>query len=200
MGCAKERRATMADIIDTSEFRNGLKIEIDGEPFEIVYFQHVKPGKGSAFVRTKIRNLINGRMLEPTFRSGDKVNKAEVEERQIQFLYEQGGEYHFMDAKDYEQTYLTKKQLGDAVNYLKENLMVDILFYKNEAIGVTVPNSVDLKITKCDPGMKGDTVNGALKPATLESGYVVNVPLFINEGEVIRVDTRTGEYLTRVTA
>lgn len=190
----------MADIIDTSEFRNGLKIEIDNEPFEIVFFQHVKPGKGSAFVRTKIRSLMSGRTLEPTFRSGDKVNKAEVEEREMQFLYEQTGEYHFMDARDYEQTYLTKDNLGEAVNYLKENLTVQILFYKNEAIGVTVPNSVDLKVIKCDPGMKGDTVNGALKPATLESGYIVNVPLFINEGEVIRVDTRSGEYLTRVMA
>ena len=188
----------MADVIDTSEFRNGLKIEIDNEPFEIVFFQHVKPGKGSAFVRTKIRSLISGRMLEPTFRSGDKVGRAEVEEREMQFLYEQGGEYHFMDNKDYEQTYLSKEHLGDAVNYLKENLLVTILFYKNEAIGVTVPNSVDLKVTKCDPGMKGDTVNGAMKPATLESGYVVNVPLFINEGETIRIDTRSGEYLTRV--
>ncbi|MDR0966953.1 MAG: elongation factor P [Myxococcales bacterium] len=190
----------MADVIDTSEFRNGLKIEIDNEPFEIVYFQHVKPGKGSAFVRTKIRSLLSGRLQEPTFRSGDKVNKAEVEEREMQFLYEQTGEYHFMDIKDYNQTYLSKTNLGEAVNYLKENLMVHILFYKGEAIGVTVPNSVDLKIIKCDPGMKGDTVNGALKPATLESGYVVSVPLFINEGEIIRVDTRTGEYLTRVSA
>lgn len=190
----------MADMIDTSEFRNGLKIEIDGEPFEIVYFQHVKPGKGSAFVRTKIKSLISGRMLEPTFRSGDKVEKADVEEREMQYLYEQGGEYHFMDAKTYDQTYLSKEQLGDAVNYLKENLSTYIVFHNGKPIGVNVPNAVDLKVVKCDPGMKGDTVTGAQKPATMESGYVVNVPLFINEGDVLRIDTRTGEYLTRVNA
>ena len=190
----------MADMIDTSDFRNGLKIEIDGEPFEIVFFQHVKPGKGSAFVRTKIRSLTSGRMLEPTFRSGDKVEKSDIEEREMQYLYEQGGEYHFMDAKSYEQTYLSREQLGEAGNFLKENLTVHIMFHNGIPIGVNVPNAVDLKVVKCDPGMKGDTVTGAQKPATLESGYVVNVPLFINEGEVLRIDTRTGEYLTRVNA
>ncbi|HCF60195.1 MAG TPA: elongation factor P [Myxococcales bacterium] len=190
----------MAEMIDTSEFRNGLKIEIDGEPFEIVYFQHVKPGKGSAFVRTKIKSLTSGRTLEPTFRSGDKVAKADVEEREMQYLYEQAGEYHFMDAKSYEQTYLSKEQLGSAGNYLKENISAYILFYNGQPIGVSVPNAVDLKVIKCDPGMKGDTVTGAQKPATLESGYVVSVPLFINEGDVLRIDTRTGEYITRVNA
>ncbi len=188
----------MADVVDTSEFRNGLKIEIDNEPFEIIHFQHVKPGKGSAFVRTRIRSLITGRQLEPTFRSGDKVGRAEVDEREMQYLYEADEAFHFMDSKTFDQTFLSREQLGDARNYLKENLTVHILFYKGRAIGVTVPNSVDLKVTKCDPGIRGDTVSGAQKPATLETGYVVSVPLFINEGEIVRIDTRSGEYLTRV--
>jgi elongation factor P len=190
----------MADVIDTSEFRNGLKIEIDGEPFEIISFQHVKPGKGSAFVRTKIKSLISGRLLEPTFRSGDKVDRAEVEEREMQFLYASDGEYHFMDAKTYDQTFLSAEQLGDARNFLKENINAHILFYKGKPIGVSLQNAVDLKVVECDPGVRGDTVSGAQKPAKLESGYVVQVPLFINEGDVLRIDTRTGEYLTRVTS
>lgn len=188
----------MADVVDTSEFRNGLKIEIDGEPFEIVHFQHVKPGKGSAFVRTKIRSLTSGRLLEPTFRSGDKVGRAEVEEREMQYLYEADGAFHFMDAKTFDQTFLSREQLGDSRNFLKENISAHILFYKGSPIGVTLPNAVDLRVVKCDPGVRGDTVSGAQKPATLESGYVVSVPLFINEGEVVRIDTRSGEYLTRV--
>jgi elongation factor P len=188
----------MADMVDTSEFRNGLKIEMDQEPFEITYFQHVKPGKGSAFVRTKIKSLISGRTLEPTFKSGDKVAKADVEEREMQYLYVQSEEYHFMDSKTYDQTFLSKDQLGTARNFLKENITVHILFYNGRPIGVDVPNSVDLKVTQCDPGIRGDTVSGAQKPATVESGYVVNVPLFIEQGDIVRIDTRSGEYLTRV--
>lgn len=188
----------MADMVDTGEFRNGLKIEIDNEPFEITFFQHVKPGKGSAFVRTKIKSLISGRTLEPTFKSGDKVARADVEEKEMQYLYEQAGDFYFMDAKTFDQTFLSKEQLGEARNYLKENITAYIMFYKGKAVGVTLPNAVDLKVAKCDPGVRGDTVSGAQKPATLETGYVVNVPLFINEGEVVRIDTRSGEYLTRV--
>ncbi len=190
----------MADMVDTGDFRNGLKIEIDNEPFEIVYFQHVKPGKGSAFVRTKIKSLISGRSLEPTFKSGDKVARADVEEKEMQFLYEQAGDFYFMDAKTFDQTFLSKEQLGDSRNYLKENITAHIMFYKGKAVGVTLPNAVDLKVKKCDPGVRGDTVSGSQKPATLETGYVVNVPLFINEGDLIRIDTRSGEYLTRVVA
>jgi elongation factor P len=188
----------VSDVIDTSEFRNGLKIEIDNEPYEIIYFQHVKPGKGSAFVRTKMKSLASGRVLEQTFRSGDKVARADVEERDMQYLYAQGGEFHFMDAKTYDQTYLSAEALGDAKQFLKENISAHILFYKGKAIGVSLPNTVDLRVTKCDPGVRGDTVSGSQKPATLESGYVVQVPLFINEGDLLRIDTRTGEYLTRV--
>ncbi|AGC47628.1 translation elongation factor P [Myxococcus stipitatus DSM 14675] len=189
----------MAGVIDTSEFHNGMKIEIDGEPFVIVEFQHVKPGKGSSFTRTKLRSLISGRVLTPTMKSGDKVGKPDIEEKGMQYLYVQGDDYYFMDTRDFEQTFLSEKVLGEAKNFLKENINVDIMFYNGKAIGVSLPNSVDLKVTKCDPGVRGDTVSGALKPATLETGFVVNVPLFINEGDVLKIDTRDGgKYLTRV--
>lgn len=185
-------------VIDTSEFRNGLKIEIDDHPYEIVEFQHVKPGKGAAFVRTKYKSLITGNVLEKNFRSGEKFARPDIEEKAMQFLYKEGTDYHFMDQKTFEQTFLPEETLGSAKNFLKENIEVQILFYRGKAIGVTVPNTMELKIVKCDPGVRGDTVSGALKPAELETGFVVQVPLFINEGDVIKVDTRTGEYLTRV--
>jgi elongation factor P len=188
----------MAGIIDTSEFRKGLKIEIDGEPFEIIEFQHVKPGKGSAFVRTSIRNLLTGRLLQPTFKSGDKVGKPDIEDREMQYLYKQGEDYYFMDNRSYEQTFLNEKLLGAQKFFLKENINVFILSYNGKPIGVTLPNSVDLKVVKCDPGVRGDTVSGAMKPAELETGYQVQVPLFINEGDILRIDTRDGKYLTRV--
>jgi len=188
----------MADVIDTSEFRNGLKIEIDGEPFEIVEFQHVKPGKGSAFVRTRYKSLISGRVLERNFKSGDKVGRPDIEEKQMQYLYKEGTEYHFMDSKTYDQTFIREDGLGDAKNYLIENLNVSVVYFNGRAITVSVPNSVDLKVIKCDPGVRGDTVSGAMKPATMQTGYTLQVPLFINEGDVLKVDTRSGEYLTRV--
>jgi elongation factor P len=188
----------MAGVIDTSEFRKGMKIEVDGEPFEIVEFQHVKPGKGSAFVRTTIRSLLSGRVLQPTMKSGDKVGRPDIEEKDMQYLYKQGDDYYFMDNKNYEQTFIDEKALGEQRNYLKENVNASILFYNGKAIGVSLPNSVDLKVTKCDPGVRGDTVSGAQKPAILETGYQVMVPLFINEGDVLKIDTRDGKYLTRV--
>lgn len=189
----------MAGFVDTSEFRNGLKIEIDGEPFVIEYFQHVKPGKGSAFVRTKIRSLLSGRMLEPTMKSGDKVGVPDIEQKDMEFLYASGDEFYFMDSKTFEQTFITEKALGESRNFLKENTKVEVLYWNGKAISVTLPNSVDLKVTKCDPGVRGDTVSGAMKPATLETGYTLNVPLFINEGDVLKIDTREGgKYLTRV--
>ena len=188
----------MAGVIDTSEFKKGMKIEIDGEPFEILDFQHVKPGKGSAFVRTTIRSLLTGRTLEPTMKSGDKVGKPDIEDKDMQYLYKEGADYYFMDTRNYEQTFLSEKVLGENKNFLKENINASILFYNGKAIGVSLPNSVDLKVTKCDPGIRGDTVSGALKPAELETGYSVNVPLFINEGDVLKIDTRDGKYLTRV--
>jgi elongation factor P len=188
----------MADTIDTADFRRGLKIQIDADPWEIVEFQHVKPGKGSAFVRTRIKNLINGRTIDRTFKSGDQVGKPDIEEKEMQFLYREGEHYNFMDNKNFEQTFLTAEQMGEAKKFIKDNTTTQILFYNGKAIGVTLPNTMDLRIAKCDPGVRGDTVSGATKPATLETGYVVNVPLFINEGELLRIDTRTGEYLTRV--
>src|SRR5512137_1536013 len=165
----------MGDTLDTSAFRRGLKIEIDKEPWEIVEFQHVKPGKGSAFVRTRIKNLLTGRTIDKTFKSGDVVGKPDLEEKEMQYLYKEGDHYN-----------------------IKENTTTQVLFYNGKAIGIEIPNAMDLRVVKCDPGVRGDTVSGATKPATLETGYVVKVPLFINEGELLRIDTRTGEYLTRV--
>jgi elongation factor P len=195
----------MAGFVDTSEFRNGMKILWDEKPYVIEYFQHVKPGKGSSFTRTKIRSLLDGRVLEPTLKSGDKVGTPDIESKDMQYLYtEAGGDedstnYYFMDKRSFEQTFITGKVLGDAKNFMKENLDVEVLFWNGNAITVTVPNSVDLKVTKCDPGVRGDTVSGAMKPATLETGFTVNVPLFINEGDVLKIDTREGgKYLTRV--
>jgi elongation factor P len=188
----------MAGVYDTSEFRKGLKIEIDGEPFEILDFQHVKPGKGSSFTRTTIKSLLSGRQLQPTLKSGDKVGRPDIEEKEMQFLYAQGDEFHFMEQKTFEQTFLGGAVLGDARNFLKENINCSIMFFNGKAIGVSLPNSVELKVIKCDPGVRGDTVSGATKPATLETGYTVNVPLFINEGDILKIDTRDGKYLTRV--
>jgi elongation factor P len=137
-------------------------------------------------------------VLQPTLKSGEKVAKPDIEEKDMQFLYEQGGDFYFMDTRNYEQTFISAEVLGESKNFLKENINASILFYNGKAIGVTLPNSVDLKVTKCDPGVRGDTVSGALKPATMETGYTVNVPLFINEGDILKIDTRDGKYLTRV--
>jgi elongation factor P len=188
----------MAEVYDTSEFRNGLKILVDGDPYEIVEFQHVKPGKGSAFVRTRIRNLISGRVLEPTFKSGDKVGRPDMEEKEMQYLYKEGDHFVFMDLKSYEQTHIDEKGLGEAKKFLKENMNAHVLFWNGRAITVELPNAVELRVVKCDPGVRGDTVSGAMKPATLETGFSLNVPLFINEGDILKIDTRTGQYLTRV--
>ena len=157
-------RDPMAEVIDTSEFRKGLKIEVEGDPFEIVDFQHVKPGKGGAFVRTKIKNLLTGNTLERTFRSGDKVGRPDIEEKEMQYLYAEGQDFYFMDNKSYEQTFLTPDALGDSKNFLKANINASILFYKGRAIGVSLPNAVDLAVTKCDPGLRGDTVRGPPSP------------------------------------
>ena len=181
----------------TTDFRNGLKIEFGGEPYVIVYFQHVKPGKGGAFVRTKLKNLKTGAVLENTFRSGDKVNKPDLDERGMQFMYVLENAYHFMDTKTYEQIYLDQEHMGDAANYMIENLPVKILFYRGEPIGIDLPIFIDLQIVDTEPGLKGDTVSGATKPATLESGAVVQVPLFLDVGDRIKVDTRTGTYIER---
>ena len=185
-------------MFSTSEFRKGLKIEIEGEPYVIVDFQHVKPGKGGAFVRTRIKSLLSGNVLDMTFRSGDRVDKPDLEEREMQFLYESGGEYHFMDVHSYDQLFMTADQLGDSKDFLKENLVIKALFHNKRPIGVEVPMFVELKVVQAEPGIRGDTATGATKPATLESGAVIQVPLFVEEGDVLRIDTRTREYITRV--
>jgi elongation factor P len=182
----------------TQDFRNGLKIEYEGDPYVIVEFQHVKPGKGGAFVRTKIKNLLTGRVLDPTFKSGDKVGKPDMDEKEMQYLYRDGEHFTFMDTSTYEQVLIDESAMGDSVNWLQENCTCQILFWNGKAIGVTMPNFVALKIVDCEPGVRGDTATGATKPAKLESGATVNVPLFINEGEVIKIDTRTGQYVERV--
>ena len=190
----------MGNNVDTSQFRNGLKLELDGNPFVITYFQHVKPGKGGAFVRTKIKNLLTGKVLDRTFRSGEKAPEADVEERKMQYLYLDGSSLVFMDTESYDQIPIEQDVVGEARLFLKENTEVDILFWKGNPVNIDLPPFVEAEITKCDPGLKGDTASNTTKPATLETGAVVQVPLFIKEGETIRVDTRTGEYSERVNA
>ena len=181
----------------TTDFRNGLKIEFEGDPYVIVYFQHVKPGKGGAFVRTRLKNLKTGSVLEHTFRSGDKVNKPDLDERGMQFLYREENAFHFMDTGSYEQIYLDEDHMGDAANYMIENLAVKILFFRGEPIGIDLPIFIALAIAETEPGVRGDTVSGATKQAKLESGAIVQVPLFLNEGDRVKVDTRTGTYIER---
>lgn len=185
-------------IVSTSDFRNGLKIELDGDPFLMIEFQHVKPGKGRAFVRTRLKNLKTKSVLEKTFRSGEKVGVPDIEEKEMQYLYKDKDQYVFMDNHTYEQILVTEDQLGDSQNYLKENINVTLLFYNKVPIEATLPTFVELKIIKTSPGFKGDTVSGGNKPATLETGAVVQIPLFLNEGDIVKIDTRTGEYIERV--
>ena len=182
----------------TTDFRRGLKIEYKGEPYEIVDFQHVKPGKGAAFVKTRMKNLLTGNVLDINFRSGDKFEKPDLEEKEMQYLYADGDSYWFMDVETYEQVAIPLEHIKEKVGYLQENVQVAILFYKGKAIDVELPNFVELKVVETEPGVRGDTVSGGSKPAKLETGLVVNVPLFINEGDVIKIDTRTGEYVERV--
>ena len=184
--------------VGTSQFRNGLKIELDGEPFVIVYFQHVKPGKGGAFVRTKVKNLKTGRVLDRRFRAGEKVEAADIDDRKMQFLYRDGDQLVFMDSDSYDQIPFSNDQVGDAKKYLIENLVVDVLFWRGQPINIELPSFIEAAVAECEPGMKGDTASGATKPATLETGAIVQVPLFLKERERIRVDTRTGEYVERV--
>jgi elongation factor P len=184
--------------VDTSQFRNGLKILLDGQPFTMVFFQHVKPGKGGAFVRTKVKNLLNGKVLERNFRSGERVELADVEEKHMQYLYLDGESLVFMDQESFDQIPFSQEVVGDARKFLKENTEVDVLFWNGRPVNVELPSFVELDVTRCDPGLKGDTASGATKPATLETGAVVNVPLFVKEGDKLRIDTRTEEYVDRV--
>jgi len=184
--------------VSTTEFRNGLKIEIDGEPYVIVEFQHVKPGKGGAFVRTKFKSLKSGNVTDKTFRAGEKVDVPNLEEKTMQYLYAADKDRVFMDTSTYEQVSLNEKQLGDSINYLKENMEIKVLYHKEQPINIDVPMFVELAIAKTDPGVRGDTASGGSKPATLESGAVIKVPFYLNEGDVVKVDTRTGTFIERV--
>jgi len=186
-------------LFSTSDFRKGLKVEFKGEPCEIIDFQHVKMGRGGAIVRTKMKNLKTGAVLEETFRSGEKLDRPGLEEKSMQYLYNQSDEYYFMDLETYEQIPLPIALLGDAKSFLKENMTVKILYHKGAPISVEIPTFVELVISKTAPaGFKGDTASGGGKPATLETGAVVRVPFHLNEGDTIRVDTRTSEYIERV--
>ena len=182
----------------TTAFRKGLKIEYEGGLWGIVECQHVKPGKGVAFVKTKLKNLIDGRTIQVNFRSGDKVGKPDVTDVKMQTLYTDGEAWHFMDTKSYEQLEVPIADLGNTANYLKDELEVSVLLYNGRAIDVELPNFIEAVIVETEPGVKGDTVQGGTKPATIETGAVVQVPLFVEQGEKIRVDTRTGEYGSRV--
>ena len=184
-------------MITAGDFRNGVTFDMDGNVFQIVEFQHVKPGKGAAFVRTKIRNVITGATREQTFNPSDKFPPAFVERREMQYLYVDGGLYYFMDNETYENVPISENLLGDAFKFIKENMNVKVLSFKGSVFGVEPPFFVELEITKTDPGLKGDTATNTLKPAILETGAEIRVPLFINEGDRIRIDTRTGEYMER---
>ena len=183
---------------DTSNFRNGFTIKLDSELFTIVEFQHVKPGKGNAFVRTRLKNAHTGAVIDRTFRSGDKVEEIRIERRESQFLYAEGEDYHFMDSESFEQSIIAEAMVGDGAKLLKENETVSVLVAEERAIGVELPNFVEIEVTQTDPGVRGDTATGSVKPATLATGAVVSVPLFVNQGDVLKIDTRTGGYVERV--
>jgi elongation factor P len=185
-------------MISTNDFRTGLTIEWDGGVWTVVDFQHVKPGKGSAFVRAKLKNVMTGAVIENTFRAGEKLPKAQIDYREMQFLYESGGQYFLMDQNTYDQISLSQDVLADAIQYLKENMIIGVQFYEGSPIGIELPNFVELEIVETDPGLRGDTASGGTKPAKLETGAVVQVPLFVQTGDKIRVDTRTNQYLERV--
>ena len=183
---------------NASDLRKGLKLQLDGEPYIITDFQFSKPGKGQSLYRCKLKNMITGLTIDRTYRSGDTFETADLDERTMQYLYSQEKEFCFMDVENYEQTFLNEEQVGEAKNYLIDNLEVDILLFKGRAIGITLPNFVDVTVTAADPWVKGDSVAGDTKPVTVETGYELRVPPFIEEGQKITIDTRTGEYVTRV--
>ena len=185
-------------MISTSDFKTGLTVEIDNNVYQIIDFQHVKPGKGAAFVRTKMRNMQNGAVIERTFNPNEKLNPARVERQEVQYLYSDGENYNVMNVETYDQFAVSKEELGDAIKWLKENMNLTILSFKGTIIGVDLPNVVELEVTETAPGIKGDTASGGGKPATLETGAVVNVPFFIIVGDKLQIDTRTGNYMKRV--
>ena len=185
---------------DSSDLRKGLKIEIDGDPYVVVQFQFTKPGKGKSYYKCKLKNMVTGAQFDRTFRSSDKFNEANLEEHEMEYLYSDGEQYCFMNTATYDQDFLAKDQVVEAVDFLKENTVCNVLFFDEKPIGISLPIFVNLKVVKSDPWVKGDTASGDTKPATLETGYVVQVPPFVEEGELVRIDTRTGEYVERVKA
>ena len=188
----------MASVYMAGDFRNGTTFEMDGNVFRVVEFQHVKPGKGSAFVRTKLKNVITGAVIEKTFNPSEKYPAAEIERKEMQYLYVDSDIYYFMDNATYEQTPLNKEQLGDTLNFIKENMNVTMLSYKGNVFAVEPPMFVELEVTYTEPGVEGNTATNSTKPATLENGYTLNVPMFVKIGDTVRIDTRTGEYMERV--
>lgn len=185
-------------MISANDLRTGITFEIDGDLYVVVSYQHVKPGKGSPFVRVKVKNLNTGNITEKTYRPEEKFKKAFLERKSMQYLYKEGTNFVFMDLENYEQFYLPEEDAEDAGNYLKENLEIEVVFYKDKPVSVELPTFVELEVIETEPGVKGDTATSAMKPATVETGYKLSVPLFVNVGDVIRIDTRTGEYLERV--
>ena len=184
-------------MVTAGDFRNGVTFEMDGNVYSIIEFQHVKPGKGAAFVRTKIRNVISGAVTEKTFNPNDKYPTAFIERKDMEYLYNDGDLYYFMDSETYEQLPISPNVLGDNFRFVKENMVCKVFSYKGNVFGIEPPNFVELQVTETEPGVKGDTATNVTKPATLETGAEIKVPIFINEGEMIRVDTRTGEYMER---
>ncbi len=185
-------------MLESSDLKKGAKIAIDGDPHVITQFEFVKPGKGRALYKCKLKNMISGAIFDRTFRSGDKFDEANLEEREMEYLYADGDSYCFMNTSTYEQDFLAADQVGESNNLLKENTVCNILFFEDKPIGISLPNFVNLKIVKSDPWVKGDTASGSTKPATIETGYTLQIPPFIEEGETIKIDTRTGEYVERV--
>lgn len=185
-------------MISTNDFHTGLTIELEGDIYTVVDFQHVKPGKGSAFVRSRLKNIRSGAVVEKTFRAGEKVPRALIERKEMEYLYNTGEEYIFMDTESYEQISLSLSQVEDNIKYLRENARLQVLFYQEKIIGVELPHFVELKVAETEPGFKGDTAAGGSKPAKLETGLVVQVPFFINEGDILKIDTRSGTYIERV--
>jgi len=185
-------------VITTNDLKNGMTLELDSELYQVVEFQHVKPGKGHAFVRTTLRGLQNGVVVDRTFRAGEKVERAIIDKRSMQLLYRDGNDYVFMDSESFDQISIEPQTLGDSVNYLAEQSEAQMLMFGSEIVGVELPAAVELKIAETEPGVQGDRVSGARKPATLETGLVVQVPLFVEPNEQVKIDTRTGEYLSRV--
>lgn len=185
-------------MVSAGEFKKGMTIDIDGQVFTVVDFQHVKPGKGAAFVRTRLKNVITGAVVERTFNPTEKVDEAVIERKDMQYLYNDGDLYYFMDTETYEQIPLNYDKVEDAMKFLKENMIATIKFYKGEAFSVEPPTFVELEVVETEPGFKGDTATGGSKPAKVETGAVIQVPLFVNQGDIIKIDTRTSEYLERV--